>query len=213
MGLGARMEASFVASKIGGLTYSPGSNPGLISGKVNYLGKFSYENVQDHIFVANALFSENGQLLNSDLSGKYFYDKFGIEGIYQSINKDLDKRLSNDLKSLELTSSYSFSDDFYVEAASRYDLTSDQMATTSIGFGFILGSWEYKLNQEYLEEKSDEFSLSAIYDDDCTRITFSFENRYQDIGSSAPVKALMLRFQLKPFANVVFSQGDDQITF
>ena len=50
------MEASFVASKIGGLTYSPGSNPGLISGKVNYLGKFSYENVQDHIFVANALF-------------------------------------------------------------------------------------------------------------------------------------------------------------
>ena len=63
---GQRMEASFVASKIGGLTYSPGSNPGLISGKVNYLGKFSYENVQDHIFVANALFSENGQLLNSD---------------------------------------------------------------------------------------------------------------------------------------------------
>ena len=45
----------------------------------------------------------------------------------------------------------------YVEAASRYDLTSDQMATTSLGFGFNLGSWEYKLNQEYLEEKVMNF--------------------------------------------------------
>ena len=40
------------------------------------------------------------------------------------------------------------------------DMLSDQMATTSLGFGFNLGSWEYKLNQEYLEEKSDEFSFS-----------------------------------------------------
>ena len=55
--------------------------------------------------------------------------------------------------------------------------------------------------------------MSAIFEDECTRLTFSFENRYQDIGSSEPVKSLMFRVQLKPFANVVFSQGGDQITF
>ena len=64
-----------------------------------------------------------------------------------------------------------------------------------------------------LKEKREKSSLSAIYDDECTRLTFSFENRYQDVGSSAPIKSLMFRVQLKPFANVVFSQGSDQITF
>ena len=59
----------------------------------------------------------------------------------------------------------------------------------------------------------DKFSMSAIFDDECTRLTFSFENRYQDIGSSEAVQSLMFRVQLKPFANVVFSQGGDQITF
>ena len=55
--------------------------------------------------------------------------------------------------------------------------------------------------------------MSAIFDDECTRLTFSFESRYQEFGSSEPVKSLMFRVQLKPFANVVFSQGSDQITF
>ena len=55
--------------------------------------------------------------------------------------------------------------------------------------------------------------MSSIFDDDCTRLPFSVENRYQDSGSSEPVKSLMFRVQLKPFANVVFSQGGDQITF
>ena len=55
--------------------------------------------------------------------------------------------------------------------------------------------------------------MTAIFDDECTRLTFSFENRYNDIGLSGPVKSLMFRVQLKPFANVIFSQGEDQITF
>ena len=87
------------------------------------------------------------------------------------------------------------------------------MATTSFGLSFDLGSWEYNFTQEYLKQEPEKFSMSAIFEDECTRLTFSFENRYQDIGSSEPVKSLMFRVQLKPFANVVFSQGGDQITF
>ena len=74
--------------------------------------------------------------------------------------------------------------------------------------------WLSSVLKLYLTTSDPEkFSIAAIYDDECTRLTFSFENRYQGIGSSEPVKSLMFRVQLKPFANVVFSQGGDQITF
>ena len=76
-----------------------------------------------------------------------------------------------------------------------------------------MGLWEYNLTQEYLKGERENFLLSAVYDDDCTRLIFSFENRYQDLGSSSAIKSLMFRIQLKPFANVVFAQGGDQITF
>ena len=74
-------------------------------------------------------------------------------------------------------------------------------------------TWKYDFTQEYLQQDPEKFSMSVIFEDECTRLTFSFENRYQDIGSSESVMALMFRVQLKPFANVVFSQGSDQITF
>ncbi len=43
-------------------------------------------------------------------------------------------------------------------------------------------------------------SLSAIYNDECTRITVSFENRYQVIGSSEQVKSLMFPSSVKTFS-------------
>ena len=125
----------------------------------------------------------------------------------------MDSRLPKDLSTLDLSSSYGFLENFSVSASGRYDLTNDQMATTSLGLNFYLGLWEYNLTQEYLKADREKSSLSLIYDDECTRLTFSFENRYQDLGSSTAVKSLMFRVQLKPFANVVFSQGRDQITF
>ena len=114
---------------------------------------------------------------------------------------------------MNFTSEYSLSKDFQVNAGGRYDLNNSKMATTSFGLSFDLGLWDYNFTQEYLKQDPEKFSMSAIFEDECTRLTFSFENRYQDIGSSEPVKSLMFRVQLKPFANVVFSQGGDQITF
>ena len=114
---------------------------------------------------------------------------------------------------MNFASVYNLSDGFKVSTRGRYDLNKAQMDKTSFGVSFDLGSWEYNFTQEYLKQDSEKFSMSAIFEDECTRLTFSFENRYQDIGSSEPVKSLMFRVQLKPFANVVFSQGGDQTTF
>ena len=210
---GQRLSISFAAAKIGGMTYQPTSGFGLPSQKLNFLGKFSYQTKNRYFVNADTLFSSKGQLIRGYLEGKYSYEQFNLGARYEVLDQLMDSRLPKDLSTLDLSSSYGFLENFSVSASGRYDLTNDQMATTSLGLNFYLGLWEYNLTQEYLKADREKSSLSLIYDDECTRLTFSFENRYQDLGSSTAVKSLMFRVQLKPFANVVFSQGRDQITF
>lgn len=210
---GRHLELSFAASKIDNLTYTPSPTLGLEARDLNYLGKFSYQTKNANTFGANALLSSKGYLLHGDLRGNYSHKKLNLGLNYQTIDQSIDTRLSEDLRTMNFTSQYSLSDDFQFNASGRYDLNYSKMAQTSLGISFDLGSWEYNFTQEYLKQDPDKFSMSAIFDDECTRLTFSFESRYQDIGSSEPVKSLMFRVQLKPFANVVFSQGGDQITF
>ena len=210
---GRHLELSFAASKIDNLTYTPGSTMGLEAQDLNYLGKFSYQTKNANTFAATALLSSKGNLLHGDLRGNYSHKKLNLGLNYETIDQAIDTRLSEDLSTINFTSEYNLSNDFQVNGGGRYDLNNSKMATTSFGLSFALGSWEYNFTQEYLKQDPDKFSMSAIFDDECTRLTFSFENRYQDIGSSEPVKSLMFRVQLKPFANVVFSQGGDQITF
>ena len=104
-------------------------------------------------------------------------------------------------------------DTFDFNLASRYDMINDQSAQSSFGVGLSLGSWGYRVIQEYLKEDSEKLSISAIYDDECTRLIVSFENRYQELGTSKPIKSLIFRLQLKPFANVVVSQGGSRFNF
>lgn len=210
---GRRIELSFAASKIDNLTYTPNPTLGLEARDLNYLGKFSYRTKNANTFAANAQFSSKGRLLQSDVRGNYSHKKFTIGLNYETIDQAVDTRLSEGLRTMNFTSLYNLSDNFQVNTGGRYDLNNSKMAATAFGLRFDLGSWEYNFTQEYLKQDPEKFSMSAIFEDECTRLTFSFENRYQDVGSSEPVKSLMFRVQLKPFANVVFSQGGDQITF
>ena len=210
---GRQLSISLAASKIDNLTYTPSPTLGLEAQDLNYLGKFSYRTKHANTFAADALFSSKGHLLQGDLKGNYSNQNLNISLNYETINQAIDTRLSEDLRTMNLLSEYSLLEDFQINAGGRYDLNNSKMAATSFGLSFGLGSWEYNFTQEYLKHDPEKFSMSAIFEDECTRLTFSFENRYQDIGSSEPVKSLMFRVQLKPFANVVFSQGGDQITF
>ena len=210
---GHQMDLSIAAVKLSDLTYTPISNSALSNRKFNYLGKFSYQNNRSDSIAANALFSPSGNLLKGELRGLYDHRKIKLEGYYETINQFQDSRLTDDLQNFGLSSSYKFMDGFEASADGLYDLKNSQMANISFGLGFSLRSWEYNFRQEYFKEEREKFSLSAIYDDECTRFIFSFENRYQNLGTSEPVKSLTFRVQLKPFAKVVFSQGSKQITF
>jgi hypothetical protein len=186
---------------------------GLKARDLNYLGKFSYRTKNANTFSSNVLLSSKGHLLQGDLRGNYSHKNLNIGLNYETIDQAIDTRLTEDLRAVNLISEYSVLDDLQINTGGRYDLNNSKMAATSFGLSFGFGSWEYNFAQEYLMQDPDKFSMSAIFEDECTRLTFSFENRYQDVGSSKPVKSLMFRVQLKPFANVVFSQGGDQITF
>ena len=201
---GKRLEISLAAVKIEGLTYTPTSNLGLIGQKINYLGKFSFQTRRKNSVSASALFASTGQILRGDILGQYTHKKIDFYTQYEFLEQVMDDRLSDRLSAINFASSYNFLDNFLISTGGRYDLASDQFAETTVGLGISLGFWNYNLNQKYLKEELEKLSLSAIYDDECTRLTFSFENRYQDVGSSATVKALMFRVQLKPFAKVVF---------
>ena len=210
---GRHLDVSLAASKVDNLTYTPNLNLGLEARDINYLGKFYYKTKYANTFNASALFSSKGHLLQGDLRGNFSHKKLNFGLNYETIDQAIDNRLSEDLRTVNFTSFYSLSDNFHLNTGGLYDLNNSKMATTSFGLSFDMGSWEYNFTQEYLKHDPEKFSMSAIFEDECTRLTFSFENRYNDLGSSAPVKSLMLRVQLKPFANVVFSQGNEQITF
>ena len=177
------------------------------------MGRFSYSRGGSKTLSSNTLFSSNGNLLHGDFRGTYAYENIKLTGVYEYFNHDIDQRLSENIKTFNFKTSYDFLESLNIYTGGRYDLTLEKMAKTSIGLGISFGDWQYSINQQYLMEESDKFLFSAIYDDECTRFTFSFENRYQEFGSSEPVKSLTLRVQLKPFANFVVSQGTDQIVF
>ena len=156
------------------------------------------------LFLLILFFSSKWQLLRGDFQGNYASKRISLGAKYEILDEVMDNRLSAGLKTVNLLSSYNILENFLVAASGRYDLSNEKMAKTSLGVGLSVGLWEYKLTQEYSKEESEKLSLSAVYDDECTRLTFSFENRYKDTGSSAPMKSLMFRVQLKPFANIVF---------
>ena len=60
--------------------------------------------------------------------------------------------------------------------------------------------------------ENDKTSLSAVYDDECTRFIISFQNQYNNVFGAEPIRTLALRVQFKPFAKVQFLSEPDKTT-
>ena len=123
------------------MTNFPNENLGLESREVNYLGKFFYSTKYKNTLTAHALFSSKGHLLIGDVRGNYAHKKLDLGANYEIVNQSTDSRLSEDLRTMNFTSAYNLSDDFLLNAGGRYDLSNKNMAQTSLGFSFDLGSW------------------------------------------------------------------------
>ena len=209
---GQQIETAIALSKINALSYAPAANLGLTSGKINYLGRFSYKTRNHNILAANAIFSSDSVLLKDDIRGKYTNNNVSLKGQYEFINRDVNSLMSKEATAVNFLLGYTFDGLFQASYGGRFDLYEDKMAETSFQFGLASSHWNYNYNQKYSKEDLEKYSLSAIYDDRCTRLIFSFENRYSQLGPSEPIRILGFRVQLKPFTNLAITQrlGDLQ---
>ena len=72
------MKLWLAAAKIGGLTYTPIYENGLVDSNFNYLGAFSYSKGKAKNLSSNTLFSANGNLLHGDFRGAYAYENIKL---------------------------------------------------------------------------------------------------------------------------------------
>ena len=91
----------------------------------------------------------------------------------------------------------------------RHDLTQNKTADLAYGLGAELGLWKYTLEQKFAAGENDKMTLSAVYDDECTRFTISFQNQYKDTVGFEPIRTLALMIQFKPFAKAQFLSESD----
>ena len=125
-----------------------------------------------------------------------------MSGHYEFIEAQTDERINQDLESINLSSSYTVFEDFSVSMTRRYDLSQNAMASSKSLFNldFSSGLWDYQFSQTFNRRDTEKTNISAIYDDECTRIKISLQNASQTEGYSESIQTLSLLVQLKPFA-------------
>ncbi len=202
-----KLGLSFGSLLLNSATYDPNINSGLRPGHFSYLSAFEYNFTNDINYSGQALFSKNGKLVHGNVKGNHSIKNFGIQGNYEFYDDESDPRLDDELKNFDVSSSFGFSEKLKMFVGGRFDFTKNAYATSSYGITGLLGSWNYNFTQKYVKQKDELLTLSAIYDDECTRLTISFENRSVDFGLSDPIQTFMFRVQFKPFADLGFSQG------
>ena len=60
---------------------------------------------------------------------------------------------------------------------------------------------EFCINSNFSEEQSKNTELSAIYNNDCTKVLISLQNTDPSSFSSESIQSLTISIQLKPFAS------------
>ena len=108
------------------------------------------------------------------------------------------------IKTINLSSSYTGFENFGVSMTRRYDLSKNSMASSTSLFNidFSSGLWNYKFSQTFDRLEPEQTQISAIYDNECTRVRISLQNALQIGGSSESIQTFSLLVQLKPFAGI-----------
>ena len=170
---------------------------------LNYVGGVKYNANNTFSFNGNTVVGDEGKILETDLTSKIYFKEFNLNGQYEFIDAQADSRFIKDLENVTFSASYTGFENFSVSATRRYDISESAMAISksSINFGFSTGFWNYQFSQTFDAIKPEETLMSAIYDDDCTRVTISLQNNSQTVASSNNIQSLVLLVQLKPLGS------------
>ena len=169
---------------------------------INYVGGFKYQTNTAFQAAGDTRISNTGKIMNADISSAVQIEGLNLSGHYEFIEAQTDERINQDLENINLSSSYTVFEDFSVSMTRRYDLSQNAMASSKSLFNldFSSGVWDYQFSQTFNRRDTEKTNISAIYDDECTRIKISLQNASQTEGYSESIQTLSLLVQLKPFA-------------
>ena len=188
------------------LTYVPPPNNGFSVLNVNYIAGFKYKNSDSKNFSGSAFFSHDRDLINATLKSFFSWAQFDTKAVYEFISNNSDQRLTSDIENLNFLSEYKLNRNSSLNVNFRHDVKQNKTADFAYGLGTEFGLWTYNFEQKFYSGKDEKMILSAVYDDECTRFTVSFQNQYIDTSGADPIRTLALRFQFKPFAKVQLSR-------
>jgi LPS-assembly protein len=203
---GQKFQLSFGGLRVDRLTYAPPANNGFSVRNINYIAGFKYKNSDSTNFSGSAFFSHDRDLMNATLKSFFSWAQFDTKAVYEFISNNSDQRLTSDIENLNFLSEYKFNDNSSLNVNFRHDVKQNKTADFAYGLGTEFGLWTYNFEQKFYSGKDEKMILSAVYDDECTRFTVSFQNQYRDTAGADPIRTLALRFQFKPFAKVQLSR-------
>ena len=168
-----------------------------------YIGGFNYQSLDALRINGDTMLDNDGQILNANLSSKLEVKDLNLESQYEFIDAQTDERINENLEVINLSTSYTGFKNFNVSAIRRYDLSEDTIAnsTSSFGMNFTSGFWNYQFSQTFDRREPEKTTVSAIYNDDCTRVSISLKNDFNTGNVEDSVQSLLVMVQLKPFAN------------
>ena len=184
-------------------TYIINQNSRLRPKTTYYLGGFRYQSDTSFLVAGDTLISNKGDTLNTDLFSKAQIKDLNLSSRYEFIKANTGEGVDEDLEIINLSASYTGFKYFGVDATRRYDLTENAMANSksSLNMNFSTGFWNYQFSQTFDAGKPEKTEVSAIYEDNCTRVRISLQNASQSVVSSESIQTLAFLVQLKPFAS------------
>ena len=199
-----RTEFFLGVAKLADLTYTPNISSGLKPDELNYVGNFVV--LKDDLTLDGNFNWIAGEVSYANVGSNYLGKKLDIHTDYEFLDKSTDSRLHDDISNLLFNTSYKVFSGTNFRFGGRPDLT-EKMVNIIYGVNKIFGRWSYGVSQSYVKSEAEKLNFEAIYDDNCTNLTFGFERRYQKVGESEPIDMLSVRLKFKPFADVGFSKN------
>lgn len=171
--------------------------------KFHYVGGFEYKANNIFSINGNTVIGDEGKVLETDLTNKIQLKELNFNSRYEFIDAKADSRITKDLENVSFSGSYTGFENFRLSASRRYDISENAIASSlsSLNVSFSNGFWNYQLSQTFDANEPEGTTISAIYDDDCTRVTLSLESASQTTASSDSIQSLSILIQLKPFAS------------
>ena len=202
LGNGRKFDLSLGTLWLENATYDYSYKNGLEQKRFNLLTSFEYKENDNFSMLGKALISNEVEILNGNLKSEFNSKNYQISGQYEYISDQYDSRLDGGLENVEIFAAYDLTKNLNVNTSSRYDLNQTSFAKSAFGFGWAWERWDFNFEQSLLEGGNEKTGISAVYNDECTRVSISLKNTFSNLGSSKDIKLLAVTIQLKPLASL-----------